>query len=118
MDDKPDLTPAKHFTVQSLAAYWGVSPSHIYNLIHSNSLRHMRIGTAIRIPAIIVKEFEETACQLTTTSTVYGNTITELGTSSGHQKMEKKHRGEQSAYQRGHQIAAQRNNIAPNSSRD
>jgi excisionase family DNA binding protein len=119
MDDKPPiLMPARHFTVQSLAAYWGVSPSHIYNLIHSNSLRHMRIGKAIRIPATIVKEFEETACQLTTTSTVYGNTITELGTSFGHQKMEKKYREGQNAYQRGLQIAEKRNNTAPNLSQD
>ena len=59
MDDQPVAMPARHFTVQSLAAYWGVSPSHIYNLIHSNALRHMRIGKAIRIPSIFVKKFQE-----------------------------------------------------------
>ncbi len=48
-DQTGTAMPARHFTVQSLAAYWGVSPSHIYNLIHSNALRHMRIGKAIRI---------------------------------------------------------------------
>ena len=57
MSDKPGSFPARHFTVQSLAAYWEVSPSHIYNLIHSNALRHMRIGKAIRIPVDLVKEF-------------------------------------------------------------
>jgi excisionase family DNA binding protein len=111
--------PARHFTVQSLATYWGVSPSHIYNLIHSNALRHMRIGKAIRIPANFIKEFEEQSCQIATTFTAYGSTITERGTSSGLQKTEKiQTHGEQSAYQRGLQIAAQRSNTAPNSSRD
>ena len=120
MDDQPVVAmPARHFTVQSLAAYWGVSPSHIYNLIHSNALRHMRIGKAIRIPQNIVKEFEEQASCLTKPIfTASGSTTMELGTSYGHQKMDKKHREEQSAYQRGLRIAAQQNNTAPNTSRD
>jgi len=119
MDDKPvTALPARHFTVQSLAAYWGVSPSHIYNLIHTNALRHMRIGKAIRIPTIFIKEYEEQSCQTNSISTASGNTTTELGTSFGRQKMKKRHQGGQSAYQRGLQIAAQRSSTALNSSRD
>jgi len=64
MKNNPNISfPSRHFTVQSLAAHWEVSPSHIYNLIHSNTLRHMRIGKAIRIPIHFVKEYEENACQ-------------------------------------------------------
>jgi excisionase family DNA binding protein len=120
MNDQTGTTlPARHFTVQSLAAYWGVSPSHIYNLIHSNALRHMRIGKAIRIPTIFIKEYEETSCQTAMTFTVSGNTTMELGTLSGHQKPKRKQTlAGQNAYQRGLQIAEKRNNTAPNLSQD
>jgi excisionase family DNA binding protein len=120
MDDQSVVAmPARHFTVQSLAAYWGVSPSHIYNLIHSNALRHMRIGKAIRIPQLIVKEFEEQASCLTKPIfTASGSTTMALGTSYGHQKMERKHREEQSAYLRGQQTAKKPSNSAPNTSQD
>lgn len=40
--------PARHFTVQSLATHWEVSPSHIYNLIHSGAIRYLRIGNGGR----------------------------------------------------------------------
>jgi excisionase family DNA binding protein len=121
MDDKPDLTPARHFTVQSLATYWGVSPSHIYNLIHSNALRHLRIGKAIRIPAIIVKEFEETACQITQRNTDFGNTPTEpsmsYGTTASKYPRASSTR-KQGAFQQGQRIGKPLNNTAPNSSQD
>jgi len=44
MIDRTGPTPARHFTVQSLAKYWEVSPSHIYNLIHTGTIRFLRIG--------------------------------------------------------------------------
>jgi len=53
----------RHFTVSALAKRWSVSKNHIYGLIGRNEIRHLRIGTAIRIPAIFVKEYEEAACQ-------------------------------------------------------
>ena len=118
MSETQGVAPPRHFTVQTLARYWGVSPSHIYNLIHSNAIRHMRIGKAIRIPSIFVKEFEEAACQTSVISTVSGSTTTELGTLSGLQRLEKKRQGALSAYQQGVQTAARQNNIAPNSSQD
>ncbi|MCL2468902.1 MAG: excisionase family DNA-binding protein [Alphaproteobacteria bacterium] len=112
-------SPARHFTVQSLAKYWGVSTSHIYNLIHSGSIRYMRIGKAIRIPTDFIKEYEEAAC-LTTIFTAYGNTITDTGTSFGVTvpQMRTSTTEEQSAYQRGQRIARQQNNSALNSSQD
>lgn len=75
--------PPRHFTVQTLAARWEVSPSHIYNLLHSNALPHLRIGKAIRIPIHFVKEFEDAACQKTTTFINSGNIQTDFGTSPG-----------------------------------
>jgi excisionase family DNA binding protein len=116
MDDQPVAIPARHFTVQSLAAYWGVSPSHIYNLIHSNALRHMRIGKAIRIPSIFVKEFQEAACQLTTISTNLNNAQMGSGTFAGTTQPQKP--SALNAYQRGQQTAAKQNNSALNTSRE
>jgi len=119
MDDQPVAMPARHFTVQSLAAYWGVSPSHIYNLIHSNALRHMRIGKAIRIPNHFIKEFEEAACLLTKRNIDSGSTQTEQSTSFGQNKTPPAQLGcRQNAFQRGQQIGRQPNNTAPNSSQD
>jgi excisionase family DNA binding protein len=101
----PASTPPRHFTVQSLAAYWGVSPSHIYNLVHSNALRHMRIGSSIRIPAIIVKEFEEAACQLTRRNIVSGSIATEQSMSSGQTQTQQPKQGcRQNAFQQGQRI--------------
>ncbi|MDE1902137.1 MAG: helix-turn-helix domain-containing protein [Alphaproteobacteria bacterium] len=119
MDDRPDLTPARHFTVQSLATYWGVSPSHIYNLIHSNALRHMRIGKSIRIPQNIVKEFEEAACLLTKRNTDSGSIQTEPSISSGRNAMLQPKPGcKPNAFRQGQRIGKQQNNTALNSSQD
>jgi excisionase family DNA binding protein len=120
MDDQPVAAmPARHFTVQSLAAYWGVSPSHIYNLIHSNALRHMRIGKAIRIPNHFIKEFEEAACLLTKRNTDFGSIQTEPFTSSGQNAIRQPKQGcRQNAFQQGQQIGKQQNNTVPNSSQD
>lgn len=104
MDDKPvAVMPARHFTVQSLAAYWGVSPSHIYNLIHSNALRHMRIGKAIRIPQNIVKEFQEAACLTATISTSSNSAQIASGTFAG--MIQRQPPLALNAYQRGQQTA-------------
>lgn len=119
MTKPPDFMPARHFTVQSLAAYWGVSPSHIYNLIHSNALRHMRIGKAIRIPNYFIKEFEETAYQLTKRNIVSGNMTMEQSTSSGQNKTPPRTLGcRQNAFQQGQQIGHLPSNTAPNLSQD
>ena len=114
MDDQlVDAMPARHFTVQSLAAYWGVSPSHIYNLIHSNALRHMRIGKAIRIPTIFIKEYEEQSCQELKNYTDSGSTTTVPSISSG-MNASNCHQGantlRQGAFQRGQQIGNKPNN--------
>ena len=37
---------SRHFTVQTLAAHWEVSPSHIYNLIRSKPLQSIKIAFA------------------------------------------------------------------------
>ena len=119
MSETQGVAPPRHFTVQTLARYWGVSPSHIYNLIHSNAIRHMRIGKAIRIPSIFVKEFEEAACQITTISTVSGNTRTVTGMSSGQQTKPMNSITEaRNAYQLGQQTAEKQSNFEPNTSRE
>ena len=119
MSEKHGAFPARHFTVQTLAEHWDVSPSHIYNLINNNSLRHMRIGKAIRIPVIFVTEFEEAACQTTRIFTDYGSTITGIGTSSGQAGPKVNGPlGVRDGYQRGQQTAEKQNNSAPNTSQD
>lgn len=108
--------PARHFTVQSLARYWGVSPSHIYNLIHVGAIRYLRIGKAIRIPALSVKEYEEAACRVTTISTNLNNDLTAFGISVGtmvHQKPQALN-----AYQRGQQTASKQKNSAHSTSQE
>jgi excisionase family DNA binding protein len=111
--------PARHFTVQTLAKYWGVSPSHIYNLIHSNALQHLRIGKAIRIPAIFIKEFEEAACQITKKNIDSGNMPTAPSMLSGQNKPPQARLGcRQNGFQRGQQIGQPLSNTAPNSSQD
>jgi excisionase family DNA binding protein len=118
MSIEPGLCPARHFTVQTLAKYWGVSPSHIYNLIHSNAIRYLRIGKAIRIPNNFVKEYEEKACQ-GKTNTDYGNTQTEPFMSYGQSRTPPPRQAfRQNAFQRGQQIGAPQNNIAPSSLQD
>ncbi|NCC03551.1 MAG: DNA-binding protein [Proteobacteria bacterium] len=111
--------PARHFTVQSLARYWGVSPSHIYNLIHTGAIRYLRIGKAIRVPVLSVKEYEEAACRQTMTSSDCGSTTMATGMSSGQQaKQTIPIPGARSAYLQGQQTAKKPSNSAPNTSRD
>ena len=50
--------PACHYTVASLAEYWQVSTTHIYTLIQSGRLGHIRIGAAIRIRREDVAAYE------------------------------------------------------------
>ena len=50
--------PARHFTVAALADYWQVSTTHIYTLIQSGRLGHIRIGAAIRIRREDVDAYE------------------------------------------------------------
>ncbi|MDD2325132.1 MAG: helix-turn-helix domain-containing protein [Alphaproteobacteria bacterium] len=110
MNNQTVVMPARHFTVQSLADYWGVSPSHIYNLIRSNALRHMRIGKSIRIPTIFVTEYEEQSCQLTMISTNLINAQTESGTFVG--TTQRQISPALNAYQRGQQTAAKQKDSA------
>ncbi|MBV8648459.1 MAG: helix-turn-helix domain-containing protein [Paludibacterium sp.] len=121
MSDNPGSSPARHFTVHTLAAYWGVSPSHIYNLVHSNALRHLRIGKAIRIPEIFIKEFEEAACQEAMKNTDFGRNQTASFISSGTSEL-KLHPAnsthKQDAFQQGQRIGTLPSSSAPNSSQD
>ncbi len=113
--------PARHFTVQTLARHWEVSPSHIYNLVHSNALRHLRIGTAIRIPIDFVKEFEEAACQISKRNIGFGNIQTEQSTLYGQSAPKPglaRSNGKQDAFQRGQQTGKMQNNSERNSSQD
>jgi excisionase family DNA binding protein len=119
MSNSEDSYPARNFTVQTLAKYWGVSPSHIYNLIHNNALRHMRIGKAIRIPALFIKEFEEAACQITKKNIDSGNMPMEPSTLSGQNKPPQARLGcRQNGFQRGQQIGQPLSNTEPSSSLD
>jgi excisionase family DNA binding protein len=52
---------SRHFTVASLAEHWQVSTTHVYNLIASGRLGHLRIGSAIRIRRQDVEAFEAKA---------------------------------------------------------
>jgi excisionase family DNA binding protein len=46
------------FTVDTLAARWGCSPSAIRNRIRAGEIQTFRIGTLIRIPANEVEKIE------------------------------------------------------------
>jgi len=46
------------YTVDDLAKYWKCSKSHIYLLIRTKKLRHLRIGNPIRIPIVLIVEYE------------------------------------------------------------
>ena len=120
MEPPIDGLPDRHFTVKSLAAYWGVSTSHIYNLIHSDVLRHMRIGDSIRIPKVFVKEFEEGACQTKTIFISSNNEKMESGISVGTMPTPAGRGSKQAgdAFQRGRATAAKQNNSGRNTSRD
>ena len=46
------------FTVDTLAAYWQCSPDVIYDLLRKRKLKAFKVGTAWRITARAVTEFE------------------------------------------------------------
>ena len=56
------------FSSEELAERWGVSAQHIRDLIGKGELRHFRVGRLIRIPATVVREFEE--CLTTGSSSI------------------------------------------------
>ncbi len=51
--------PARHFTVAELAAHWGVTTTHVYNLTRGHELGCLRFGKAIRITIEQVQVYEE-----------------------------------------------------------
>lgn len=46
-------------TVAEVAARWRVSKMTVYRLVNSGSLRSLKVGQSIRIPASAVFEYEE-----------------------------------------------------------
>jgi excisionase family DNA binding protein len=54
---------ARAFTVRGLAEHWQVSTTHVYNLIATGKLGHLRIGSAIRVRPEDVEAFEKTSWQ-------------------------------------------------------
>lgn len=52
-------TPARHFTVRTLAEYWAVDDETVRRLIKARKLEHLKIGSAIRIPVSAVRAYEE-----------------------------------------------------------
>lgn len=47
------------FSVPQVAARWGVSSRHIYDLCARSELGHLRIGNLIRVRASDLEEYEE-----------------------------------------------------------
>ncbi len=65
MDEEPEATGSTpvtlepHYSVDQLAAEWGVSRKSIERYVASGALRSRRIGGLRRIPASAVREFQE-----------------------------------------------------------
>ncbi|WP_422073983.1 excisionase family DNA-binding protein [Tranquillimonas rosea] len=54
--------PARPYTPDTLAAYWGCSAETVRQLYKSGSLRGFRVGRMIRIPKDAVEDYEQ--CQM------------------------------------------------------
>ena len=61
---RQDKTPLleQRLSVAQLAAMWGCSRQHVYNLVARNELAHVRVGNLLRFRLQDVHAYEEAKC--------------------------------------------------------
>ncbi|WP_428485991.1 helix-turn-helix domain-containing protein [Rhodopila sp.] len=64
------------FSVRQVAARWGVSDRHVYDLVAAKALGHLRIGSLIRIRLVDIESYEGRQCH------AVNSTLPDTGSSS------------------------------------
>ncbi|WP_428492137.1 helix-turn-helix domain-containing protein [Rhodopila sp.] len=93
------------FSVRQVAARWGVSGRHVYDLVASEAIGHLRIGGLIRIRIADIEEYEERQCHApSSTSQDTGSPNVGVDSMSAGGKM-----GRGNAFRLGRKTAARQN---------